>query len=118
MGLLAFVYKNGSDCTNGGLTSKADKICVVNVDGPFNPNDETPAFKLVTHAGCAVLKPVDDNGNEIKDGIGPMMGGNYASTSDSRFSRAVEKLLGHNFYGAVPVHDRFETQEQYNSLSI
>ena len=37
-----------------------------------------------------------------------MMGGNYAATSDSRFSDAIAARLGHNFYGAVPIHDRVE----------
>ena len=37
-----------------------------------------------------------------------MMGGNYAATSDSRFSDKVEQMLGHHFYGAVPIHDRVE----------
>ena len=47
-----------------------------------------------------------------------MMGGNYAATSDSRFGEAVRKRIGPNFYGAVPIHDRFETPEQYRALSI
>jgi hypothetical protein len=37
-----------------------------------------------------------------------MMGGNYAATSDSRFSDKIEEMLGHGFYGAVPIHDRVE----------
>jgi len=37
-----------------------------------------------------------------------MFGGNYASTSDSRFGEAVEKIIGTRFYGAVAVHDRVE----------
>ena len=37
-----------------------------------------------------------------------MNGGNIASTSDSRFSQACERLLGHRFYGAVHIHDRTE----------
>ena len=37
-----------------------------------------------------------------------MFGGNYATTSDSRFSELCEELLGTNFYGAVAVHDRVE----------
>jgi hypothetical protein len=38
-----------------------------------------------------------------------MFGGNYAGTSDSRFKDAVENLIGTRFYGAIPVHDRYET---------
>jgi len=49
--------------------------------------------------------------------VGPMASGAYIATSDSRFRREVEKMLGHTFYGAVPLHDRFETVDQYNALS-
>lgn len=51
------------------------------------------------------------------DQVGPMAGGHYAGTSDGRFSAAVEKILGSRFYGAVPIHDRFETVAQYEALS-
>jgi hypothetical protein len=46
-----------------------------------------------------------------------MAGGNFGSTSDGRFSEACRKLLGHDFYGAVPIHDRFESQAMYDMLS-
>lgn len=26
----------------------------------------------------------------------------------SRFGRKIEEILGHKFYGALPIHDRFE----------
>lgn len=48
---------------------------------------------------------------------GPMASGAFVATSDSRFREAVEDLLGHRFYGAVPLHDRFETWAQYDALS-
>ena len=48
-----------------------------------------------------------------KRGCGPMAGGNYASTSDGRLSRAVEEMTGSNFFGALPLHDRYETAEEY-----
>jgi len=35
-------------------------------------------------------------------------GGNFAASSDSRFSQACRELLGHHFYGAVAIHDRVE----------
>lgn len=41
-------------------------------------------------------------------GAGPMAGGAFVHTSDSRFSRAVEDVVGHRFYGAVALHDRWE----------
>jgi len=44
-----------------------------------------------------------------------MAGGNYA-VGDSKFDEAVEKLLGTKFYGAVAIHDRFESEELYYNL--
>ena len=42
------------------------------------------------------------------DAAGPMMGGAYVATSDSRFTAAVEEITGVRFYGAVAFHDRYE----------
>lgn len=46
--------------------------------------------------------------------IGPMFGGNFIYTSDANFYKM------HGLATATPifVHDRFETQEEYNALSI
>jgi len=106
MGLIVNVYasRDGYDCTLNGVTNRFDQLCVINVDGPFEPSDDCPAVRLEKGAmdGIAVLRPIE------ADGQWTMFGGNYAATSDSRFSRAVEKITGHRFYGAVPVHDRIE----------
>ncbi len=48
--------------------------------------------------------------------VGPMVGGNYA-VGDRAFNEAVERLLGTKFYGAVAIHDRFESQELNAMLS-
>ena len=110
MGLLVSVYKDASsnyDCTNGGVSSRNIKgLCLTNVDGPFNPCDEYPAAKLVkqTFGFGSSVKVIP----EEAEGKQTMMGGNYAATSDSRFSDAIAARLGHNFYGAVPIHDRVE----------
>jgi hypothetical protein len=49
--------------------------------------------------------------------VGPMMGGCYVGASDGRFSEAVEEIVGARFYGAVPLHDRFETTTEYAAFS-
>ena len=107
MGLIVNVYttRESYDCTRNGVTNRFNKLCVVNVDGPFEPDEKTPAVELVRGAveGIAVLKPLEAKGQWT------MFGGNYAGCSDSRFSNAVEKIIGHRFYGAVPVHDRVES---------
>lgn len=110
MGLLVSVYKSGgTDCTNGGITSTDIKgLCVTNIDGPFTPSEDYPAAVLVVrHFGFgSVLSIVPEenfNGQH-------MFGGNYASTSDSRFGEAAREMLDGEQYwiGAVPIHDRVE----------
>jgi len=108
MGLLVDVYKNGKyDCTNGGVSARNIKgLCLTNVSGPFDPSDDYPAAKLVkqTFGFGSSVKVIP----EEAEGKWTMMGGNYAATSDSRFSDKIEEMLGHGFYGAVPIHDRVE----------
>lgn len=108
MGLLISVYRNsnGGDCTNGGVTASANQLCLVNVDGPFEPRDGLPPAWLVPGNVPNAAKIV------IADPHGPdrrwsMFGGNYAGTSDSRFTGAVKRLCGTSL-GVVPVHDRYE----------
>ena len=114
MGLLVEVFRASEhyDCTNKGISSRADRICLVNVEGPFTPNAQTPAAMLVKGNGPGVVKIVPAVRSEIgeynADPRWCMMGGNYGSTSDSRFHRAVEAITGHPSYGAVPIHDRIE----------
>jgi len=118
MGLSIKVYRwNLGDCSNEGESARADSLCVVNVPGPFNPRPDSPAFELVEGRGGrghAILRPV---GAKKPGMIGPMFGGNYASTSDSRFSEALRDLTGASHYGAVPIFDRYETTEEYEALS-
>ena len=111
MGLLVSVYKDssGTDCTNGGVSSKDIKgLCLTNVSGPFNPSDDYPAAILVVrHFGFgSALSIVPEENFKGQH----MFGGNYASTSDSRFGEAAREMLDGEQYwiGAVPIHDRAE----------
>ena len=112
MGLIVSVYRNavGYDCTNGGISSRFTELCIMNIEGPFDPNEKRFPALLVPNV-CKTVKIVpahqDAKGNWIEN-KSPMFGGNFASTSDSRFHQHIEKMLGHTFYGAVPIHDRFE----------
>ena len=111
MGMLVSVYRDGSgDCTNGGLSSNAQQICVVNIEGPFEPDADCPAFELIRRGAMPVLVPY--NGSSVLSSragcVGPMFGGNYAASSDSRFRDATAP-----YYGALPIFDRYETAEQY-----
>lgn len=105
MGLIINVYRDSEkyDCTLGGISARYDRLCLINVPGPFEPNEEIGAALLVEGAieGVARIIPADCD-------KWVMFGGNYGAISDSRFSEAVEKIVGHRFYGAVAIHDRTE----------
>jgi hypothetical protein len=110
MGMIVYVYRDadGSDCTAGGISSKFNKLTIINVDGPFDPTPDAPAVVLEngplnSMRIVPVFKP--------EGAVGPMFGGNYAASSDSRVRDAI------GFYGAVAIHDRFESPEMYNLLS-
>jgi hypothetical protein len=107
-GLLVFVLRGTSDCTNGGITSICDKfiLCGEGIPEIFEPSPETPALRLVKrniggdyyHAE-PVVQP--------KGLCGPMAGGNYITTSDSRMPVRYP----------ISVHDRFETAQMNELLS-
>jgi hypothetical protein len=112
-GLLCFVYKCPWDATNGGISSRCHQVTLVGL-GPegeiFEPTVEAPAVRLVrrrTSLSNRVYlhaEPVD----KPEGMVGPMAGGNFIYTSDSRFPCDYP----------ISLHDRFETQAQYNALSI
>lgn len=105
MGLLVDVYRTkGRDCTNGGISSGFDTLCLVNVPGPFDPSDSAPAAMLVKGYAAGTVRVVPADIGDCRT----TFGGNFAATSDSRFGEAVRNLIGGEFYGAVAIHDRFE----------
>lgn len=117
MGLSVSVYRWGlGDCTNGGESAEVGSLCVVNIPGPFNPGPGHPAFELVQGPGGqghAILRPLQGRSGMV----GPMFGGNFGYSSDSRFSEAVREVTGSPGYGAVPIHDRYDTPEDYAALT-
>lgn len=112
MGMIVHVFRGSlGDCTAGGVSSKVNELTVVNVDGPFEPTDERPAAVLKDGhlPGTCRLVPVAVD--LPKKWL--MFGGNYASTSDSRWHRAVDKICGSRQSGAVSIHDRVEEYGTY-----
>jgi hypothetical protein len=122
MGLTVNIYRAEFYDGRTGLNAfrNVEALTLVNVEGPFEPSAEAPAALL--------LKGHDPSGETVRivpaerkdaepgesgywrEAPGrPMAGGTYAATSDSRFSDAVKRLTGNVFYGAVSVHDRYET---------
>lgn len=114
MGLIVDIFKTKDmpDCTKNGISNRADRLCLVNVEGPFTPNHGTLPAMLVKGNGHGLVKIVPalwcEIGEYIPDPRWCMMGGNYAATSDSRFHEAVRKITGGQSYGAVAIHDRIE----------
>jgi len=108
------VYRSASlgDCTNGGVSSRFDKLLIACPDGPwsFDGEKEVPInFCMIEKRSvfgeiCSSIVPatVDESGRVVKRPGWWMYGGNIASTSDSRFS----DMKGH-FY-PLKIHDRRE----------
>lgn len=113
---------NGYDCTNDGVSSRLDSIEVFSADAT---NEQIAAWCLKNRVRpsdvCRLnkrmlwgekhycIEPV----MRPKHTLGPMFGGNYACTSDSTWA----DILGETVGRPIPIHDRFETQEEYDALS-
>jgi len=108
MGLRVSIIGEGRNCSNGGVSSQANNLTIVNIDGPFEPSDDAPGAVLKSHVfRSVVVVPVD-----VPDGVaGPMAGGNYVVSSDSRWGQKLTEMGQANSYIAVPLHDRFESWE-------
>lgn len=98
MGMIANIYRT-RDPGRLSVYEAVREVTLVNVPGPFEPNDEAPAAELVEGPmpGTLVVRPCD--------GRQYAMGGDYVASVDSRFSEAAEAILGRRFYGAVALHD-------------
>ena len=110
------VFKNPAykGCSNGGITEKFDQLLLVCEDGFVDVDESNPPENLVVFfyreifgEPAPYIRPYADPkpGN-----VGWMEGGAYAASSDSRFNCLF------NFYGAIAVHDRQESQEIYDLL--
>lgn len=132
------------DCTNGGESSRVSKFVVVGVmrrgsdeveemprdSRVFSPSEKSPAAILTAGAfpGCPPkLVPLSALGKlDGKTMVGPMAGGNLADSSDGRWGELVRSMMKDDSVGnevllmvsAVDIHDRVETQDLYNTLSM
>jgi len=99
------VYRDGHNCTNGGVTAKNDTIYMVHPEGFLDAEKEDRALIFEEERrgeNYMALIPFD---KEREDMMGPTFGGNLAATSDSRV-----KYTYH-------VHDRYDTWEHYDRMS-
>jgi hypothetical protein len=105
-GLLVHVLRSVGDCTNGGVTTRYEKFVLVGegVAEIFAPSEDAPELQLGRRGDYIYAVPTEEpKGSHM----GPMSGGNFIYTSDSRFPSRQP----------IAVHDRFETPEQYEALS-
>lgn len=110
-GIRANIYKHcDRDFSNKGISYYCDHVTIVGPDIPEvdEATDQAPAVAIGHRAGAIYLAPL----SRPEGVVGPMMGGCYVGSSDSRVRAAF------GLYGAVALHDRFETQAQYDALSI
>lgn len=109
------------DCTNGGITAEATHVILIDDRIPeseqrYEPSDRSPGVRLTrTTRDYQVLVPIDPWIPTGGRTVGPMAGGSYA-VGDYGNSEVWKRLTGGQ--GALPVHDRFETEAQYRALSI
>ena len=116
MGLNVNVYRaaGSDDSTMGGISSKHEALCLVNVPGPFAPCERAaPALLIPGPYNSARIVPAVARHTEA--GIvwdkAPgwwMFGGNLAASSDGRFGDAVRAITGGQWVDAVKIHDRQE----------
>lgn len=119
------ILRNASgDCTNHGLSSRIEHTTLFSdctaheaiaycKERGWDPND-----MLIMQGRCGA------GGREYlscrplikKEGlIGPMMGGNYCTTSGS--DPCFPKFTGLAVNVPIPIHDRYETEKEYDILS-
>lgn len=102
--MMTFVYRSGSDCTNGGVSATNDHLYVAHPEGPSwaSKVDQSlimfPEHRMDDYWALYPAYRPDHL-------VGPMAGGNLAYSSDSRM-----RTVYH-------IHDRFETQGSYDILS-
>lgn len=112
-GILCSVYVDKNDvsslCSNMGISSRVKNVVLVGNGIPqiFSPNAETPAVYLkrnICGGEYIHAEPVE----QPKGMIGPMAGGAFIYSHDSRFPVRYP----------ISLHDRFDTQKEYDALSI
>lgn len=110
------VYRSSwiGDCTNEGISASQDRLYLVCDQGFHDVPDGDPRLiRLVQRTlpwrnyPYLHVEPVNDPRCGDGKHVGPMFGGNFVYSSDSRFPADYP----------IPIHDRFETQEQYDLLS-
>ena len=114
-GLSASIYqsKEIGNCSNKGISSKCKSVILVGDGIPeiFEADDHSPAVRLVKRSGIGRNGSTYTHAEPVKGkdpkAIGWMDGGCFISSSDSRFPSDYP----------IPLHDRQESQQLYDTLS-
>lgn len=126
MGIVANIYRTKSFPGRGNFFESVDEVTVIGTSsdggktvaplrgGVFEPTPKAPAVVLVFRmmGGQRLVHAIPYDGEAGRGKVGPMAGGTFINTSDSRFSEAT------GLYAAISLHDRFETREVYNAMSV
>lgn len=108
------IYESKSigNCSNNGISSRYKEVLLICEDGFIDIDEENPPenlVKLVTrHLFGRDYKHLEPYNPISKGNVGYMAGGCYCGSSDSRFHRISDYPL--------PLHDRQESQEMYDSM--
>lgn len=91
------------DCTNRGISSKAKRLYILGVEGPFYPEDLRTCVTIQCH------EVLDTQYINAKPAYLPrywyMAGGNFLYTSDSRYSQYTGMIY------PIAIHDRYEGRQ-------
>lgn len=111
LGINVLKYSDLRDCTNGGISSKYNTLLLICDEGYISIDENNIPDNTAIVEECRIgyktyfhLRPYK---NPDPNKIGYMMGGNFGWCCDSRFP----------FDYPLPIHDRQETQEEYDMLS-
>ena len=99
-GLMVSIYKSEHNCSNGGVSAHHDDAILTGPGVPeiFEPREDMPEVELLTGNlghGFKVVPKLH------RAGAGPMFGGCFIYTSDSRFPSDAP----------IALHDRWETTD-------
>ncbi len=106
-GLRVDIFKHGAQSfSNKGISTFCEEATIVGegIAEIFEADElRAPAVKIIVREGMPVIAvPIE---NKVKGMNGPMFGGCFIYSSDSRF-RAISK-------GPIALHDRFEVPSNH-----